>query len=69
MGNILPNMATQTSFKISNFKIWDKGQMGVILSCIKCAKDTIFYGGKFFYYEIPEQFYSYERPNGQITWK
>ena len=46
MGDTLPIMATEISRNNSNYKMWDKGQMVVILSRTKCAKNTIFVGDK-----------------------
>ena len=42
MGDTLPSMATEISLCNSNFNMWDKGQMIVILSRTKYAKDSIF---------------------------
>ena len=46
MGDTLQTMATEVSLSNGNFKMWDKGQMIVILSRTKKAKDTIFVGDK-----------------------
>ena len=46
MGDTLCSMATEISLCNSNFNMWDKGQMIVILSRTKKAKDTIFVGDK-----------------------
>ena len=46
MDDTLPSMATEISLCNSNFNMWDKGKMIVILSCTKYAKDTIFVGDK-----------------------
>ena len=46
MGDTLSNMATEISRINANFKIWDKGQMIVILSRTKYASNTIFVGDK-----------------------
>ena len=46
MGDTLQSMATEVSLSNGNFKMWDKGQMIVILSRSKYAKDTIFVGDK-----------------------
>ena len=46
MGDTLPSMATEISLCNSNFNMWDKGQMIVILSRTKYAKYTIFVGDK-----------------------
>ena len=46
MGDTLQSMATEVSLSNGNFNMWDKGQMIVILSRSKYAKDTIFVGDK-----------------------
>ena len=46
MGDTLPSMSTEISQTHGEFKMWDKGQMIVILSRTKYAKDTIFVGDK-----------------------
>ena len=46
MGDTLPSMATTISSKDSNYHLWDKGQLVVILSRTKFAKDSIFVGSK-----------------------
>lgn len=46
MGDTLSNMATEISRVNANFKMWDKGQMIVILSRTKYASKTIFVGDK-----------------------
>ena len=46
MGDALPSFATEVSFTNSNFSMWDKGQMIVIISRTKSGKDTIFVGNK-----------------------
>ena len=46
MGDTLHSMATEISRSNGNFKMWDKGQMIVILSRTKVAKKTIFVGDK-----------------------
>jgi len=46
MGDTLHSMATEISKRNGNFKMWDKGQMIVILSRTKFAKNTIFVGDK-----------------------
>ena len=46
MGDTLQFMATQISTKESNFSLWDKGQLVVILSRTKYAKNSIFVGPK-----------------------
>ena len=40
-GDTLLSMATDISHNNENFKICDKGQMVIILSCKKRARDTI----------------------------
>ena len=46
MGDTLTKMATEISRSHRNFKMWDKGQLIVISSRTKSAKDTIFVGNK-----------------------
>ena len=46
MGDTLNQMATSISTKDCNFELWDKGQLVVILSRTKFAKDSIFVGSK-----------------------
>ena len=46
MGDTLPSLATSLSTTDSNYSMWDKGQLLVILSRTKLAKDTIFVGNK-----------------------
>ena len=46
MGDTLSTMATEISLSHTNFKMWDKGQMVVILSRTKKAQDSIFVGDK-----------------------
>ena len=46
MGDTLNQMATSISTNNSNFELWDKGQLVVILSRTKFAKDSIFVGSK-----------------------
>ena len=46
MGDTLQSMATEISKSNSSYKMWDKGQLIVILSRTKTAKDTIFVGNK-----------------------
>ena len=46
MGDTLNQMATSISTNDSNFELWDKGQLVVILSRTKFAKDSIFVGPK-----------------------
>ena len=45
-GQTLLQMATEISLANPNFNIWDKGQLIVILTRTKKAKDTIFVGNK-----------------------
>ena len=45
-GDTLNKMATSISMNNSNFELWDKGQLVVILSRTKHAKDSIFVGPK-----------------------
>ena len=45
-GDTIQTMATEISKNNSNFKLWDKGQMIVLLSRTKRACDTIFVGDK-----------------------
>ena len=45
-GDTIISMATEISQNNANFKMWDKGQMIVILSRTKRAKDTICVGDK-----------------------
>ena len=45
-GQTLPQMATEISKADPDFNIWDKGQLIVILTRTKKAKDTIFVGNK-----------------------
>ena len=45
-GETLPKMATELSMSNPDFKIWDKGQLMVILTRTRKAKDTIFVGNK-----------------------
>ena len=44
MGDTLQFMATQISTNDRNFNLWDKGQLVVILSRTKVAKNSIFVG-------------------------
>lgn len=44
MGDTLQYMATQISVNDPNFNLWDKGQLVVILSRTKLAKNSIFVG-------------------------
>ena len=44
MGDTLQYMATQISTNDQNFNLWDKGQLVVILSRTKVAKNSIFVG-------------------------
>ena len=46
IGDTLSSMATEVSCTNSNFKMWDKGQMIVILSQTRRAQDTISVGDK-----------------------
>ena len=46
MGDTLPYIATTISQSDSNFHLWDKGQLVVILSRTKIAKNSIFVGSK-----------------------
>ena len=46
MGDTLPYMATTISNNDPNFNLWDKGQLIVILSRTKVAKNSIFVGPK-----------------------
>ena len=46
MGDTLQYMATQISSNDSNFHLWDKGQLVVILSRTKLARNSIFVGPK-----------------------
>ena len=45
-GQTLPEMATEISKNDPDFNIWDKGQLIVLLTRTKKAKDTIFVGNK-----------------------
>ena len=45
-GETLPKMATEISMSNSDFSIWDKGQLMVILTRTRKAEDTIFVGNK-----------------------
>ena len=45
-GETLSSMATEVSLNDPLFRLWDKGQLVVILSRTKTAKDTIFVGNK-----------------------
>ena len=45
-GETLPKMATELSMSNSDFGIWDKGQLIVILTRTRKAEDTIFVGNK-----------------------
>ena len=45
-GQTLPKMATEINSNDADFNIWDKGQLIVILTRTKKAKDTIFVGNK-----------------------
>ena len=46
MGYYLINIAIKISRSNEDFKIWDKGQMMLILSCTKLAKNNISVGYK-----------------------
>ena len=46
MGDTLQYMATQISSNDPNFNLWDKGQLVVILSRTKLARNSIFVGPK-----------------------
>ena len=46
MGDTLPKMAAEISYSDPKYKLWDKGQLIVILSRTRSAKDTIFVGSK-----------------------
>ena len=46
MGDTLHTMATEVSRRNGNFKMWDKGQMIVILSRTELARNAIFVGDK-----------------------
>ena len=46
MGDTLLSMATEISKNDANYRLWDKGQLVVILSRTKLAKNTIFVGDK-----------------------
>ena len=46
MGDTLQYMATQISTQDSNFSLWDKGQLVVLLSQTKKAENSIFIGPK-----------------------
>ena len=46
MGDTLNSMAMSISTKDSNFELWDKGQLVVLISRTKHAKDSIFVGSK-----------------------
>ena len=46
MGDTLPSVAIEISMRNKDFKIWDKGQMIVVISRTKRGKDTIFVGNK-----------------------
>ena len=45
-GETLPEMATEISAANPNFNVWDRGQMIVLLTRTRRAKDTIFVGYK-----------------------
>jgi predicted GIY-YIG superfamily endonuclease len=46
MGDTLPYMATTISHSDQNFNMWDKGQLVVILSRTRLARNSIFVGSK-----------------------
>ena len=46
MGGALSSMATEVSLNDPLFRLWDKGQLVVILSRTKTAMHTIFVGNK-----------------------
>ena len=46
MGDTLYKMATEISRSNSNFTMWDRDQIIVILSTTNYEKDTIFFGNK-----------------------
>ena len=46
MGDTLQYMATQILIRDSNFNLWDKGQLTVILSCTNYGKNSMFIGPK-----------------------
>ena len=46
MGDTLSMMITRLSVQVRNFTMWDKGQLIVILSRTKFAKNSIFVGPK-----------------------
>ena len=46
MGDTIPQMATSISKRDTNFRLWDKGQLIVIISRTREAKHTIFVGDK-----------------------
>ena len=46
MGDTLTSMATEISTRNSNFNLWEKGQLVVLLSRTRYAKDTIFVGSE-----------------------
>ena len=46
MGDTLPSIATTISMNNRNFSLWDKGQLLVLISRTKEAKNTIFVGEK-----------------------
>ena len=41
MGDTLPSVAVEVFIRNNNFKMWDKGQMAVMTSRTKKAKDII----------------------------
>ena len=46
MGDTLADVATSISLNDCNYTLWDKGQLLVIISQTRLAKDTIFVGDK-----------------------
>eukprot|EP00957_Ditylum_brightwellii_P008690 659806-Ditylum_brightwellii.AAC.1 len=46
MGDTLPKVAVEISARNNLFKIWDEGQLVVLLSRTKFTKDTIVVGDK-----------------------
>ena len=46
MGDTLTSMATEISHRNSNFNLWERGQLVVLLSRTRYARDTIFVGSK-----------------------
>ena len=46
MGDMLQYMATQISVHDTNFNLWDRGQLTVLLSCTNYRKNSMFIGPK-----------------------